>query len=72
MNPGDTVEATVLSVDLEKRRIGLSLDAARQAEATAEADAYASYQNTSETKEKSIGTFGELLQESMGKKKPKS
>ncbi len=72
VNTGDTVEATVLSIDLEKRRIALSLDVARQAEATAQTNAYASYRKSSERKEKSIGTFGELLQESMGKKKPQS
>ncbi len=72
LNAGDMVEATVLSVDLEKRRIGLSLDTARQSEASAEADAFASYKKTSEKQEKSIGSFGELLRESISKNKPKS
>ncbi len=71
LNAGDKVEATVLSIDLEKRRIGLSLDTARQSEAAAEADAYASYKKTSEKQEKSIGSFGELLRESISKSKPK-
>ncbi len=66
VNPADEVEATVLSVDTEKRRIGLTLDAARQSERAAEAEVYASYEEPK--KEKSIGTFGELLQESMKKK----
>ena len=49
-----------------------SLDTARQSEASAEADAYASYKKTSEKQEKNIGSFGELLQESISKSRPKS
>ena len=62
----DRVEATVLSVDKEKRRIGLSLDAGRLAEAeeTAQADAY---RKREEPAAKGLGTFGELLKESMAK-----
>ncbi|MEA3276729.1 MAG: 30S ribosomal protein S1 [Pseudomonadota bacterium] len=65
VSAGDQVEATVLSVDREKRRIGLSLDTAKVAEATAEAKAYTDYQKPKE----GFGTLGDLLRESMNKKK---
>jgi len=67
LSTGDQVEATVLSVEKDKRRIGLSLDAGRQAEAeeTAHADAYRNRQKP----EKSLGSFGELLKETIDKKK---
>ncbi len=71
LNSGDAVEATVLSVDPEKRRIGLSLDSARQSEA-AELEAYAPQDSVSGQDEDRIGTFGALLQESLKKKKPRS
>lgn len=66
LNSGDQVEATVLSVEKEERRIGLSLDASRLAEAeeTARADAYRKHEEPA----KNLGTFGELLKESMAKK----
>jgi small subunit ribosomal protein S1 len=67
LNTGDQVEAAILSVEKDKRRIGLSLDTARLAEAeeTAQAEAY---RNRQEPK-KDLGTFGELLKESMAKRK---
>ena len=68
LNPGDRVEATVLSLDKDKRRIGLSLDQSRlaQAEENTRTDAY---REAHPTPEKDLGTFGELLKESMAKKK---
>lgn len=64
---GDQVEATVLSLEKDKRRIGLSLDADRleQAEESARADAY---RKAPQASEKNLGTFGELLKESIAKK----
>ncbi len=64
---GDQVQATVLSVDVEKRRIGLSLDTKRQTDGNAKPDEVnlADY-----TKPKqSFGTLGDLLKESMKKQK---
>ena len=60
LHEGDEVEATVLSVDLEKRRIGLSLDPARQG-ATEPAPQAADYAKPSQ----SMGTLGDLLRQSM-------
>lgn len=72
LNAGDEVEATVLSVDLEKRRIALSLDPARQR--TAEPGPQpADYAKPSQ----GMGTFGDLLRQTMaqaegrGKNKPR-
>jgi small subunit ribosomal protein S1 len=68
LNVGDEVEATVLSVDLEKRRIGLSLDPARQTAAEPSPQA-ADYAKPSQ----GMGTLGDLLRQSMsqGPGKPK-
>ncbi|MCG6863410.1 MAG: 30S ribosomal protein S1 [Chromatiaceae bacterium] len=65
LNPGDQVEALVLSLDKEKRRIGLSLDPGRLSETDESAGAGA-YQDPRKT-EKDLGTFGELLKESLDK-----
>jgi len=60
LNAGDEIEATVLSVDLDKRRIGLSLDPAHQG--TAETGPQpADYAKPSQT----MGTLGDLLRQSM-------
>jgi len=60
LNAGDEVEATVLSVDLDQRRIGLSLDPTHQG--TAEGvPRSADYAKPSQ----SMGTLGDLLRESM-------
>jgi small subunit ribosomal protein S1 len=60
LNAGDEVEATVLSVDLDKRRIGLSLDPARQG--TAEPSPQpADYAKPSQ----GMGTLGDLLRQTM-------
>jgi len=65
VNPGDQVEATVLTVDMDKRRIGLSLDTARQSDmAATDASAYTS----DKAPKQDIGTFGMLLKETMNKK----
>jgi small subunit ribosomal protein S1 len=65
LNLGDEVEARVLSVDLEKRRIALSLNITRKDDAkSAEADDYRQYQEPKQ----SFGTLGDLLRESMKKK----
>ena len=65
LNLGDEVEARVLSVDLEKRRIALSLNIARKDGAkSAEADDFRQYQKPKQ----SFGTLGDLLRESMKKK----
>ncbi len=60
LNAGDEVEATVLSVDLEKRRIGLSLDPARQGAAEPGPQA-ADYAKPSQ----GMGTLGDLLRQSL-------
>jgi small subunit ribosomal protein S1 len=62
---GDEVEATVLSLDKDKRRIGLSLDARRLAEAEETAAAAAYHER--EPAPRDVGTFGELLRESLAK-----
>lgn len=62
---GDQVLATVLSVDIEKHRIGLSLDTERKSEESASADVTAKYKQP----EQSFGTLGDLLRESMNKQK---
>ncbi len=66
---GDVVDATVLGVDPEKRRVALSLDSSRRAETTAEIDAYAADKSTGHRSKSGIGTFGELLKESLSKTK---
>jgi len=60
LNAGDEVEATVLSVDLEKRRIALSLDLARQGVAEPGSQA-ADYAKPSQ----GMGTLGDLLRQTM-------
>jgi small subunit ribosomal protein S1 len=60
LNTGDEVEATVLNVDLEQRRIGLSLDPTRQGSVEA-GPKPSDYAKPSQ----SMGTLGDLLRESM-------
>jgi small subunit ribosomal protein S1 len=67
LNEGDTVEATVLSVDPVKRRIGLSLAAEASLDTAAEIEAHATAPTS--RPEGGIGTFGELLRESLQRKK---
>ena len=68
LSEGAEVEATVLSVDLDKRRIGLSLDPARQGTAEPSPQA-ADYAKPGQ----GMGTLGDLLRQSMsqGPSKPK-
>ena len=60
LTAGDEVEATVLSVDFEKRRIALSLDRARQGTAEPGTQA-ADYAKPSQ----GMGTLGDLLRQTM-------
>jgi small subunit ribosomal protein S1 len=60
LKTGDEVEATVLSVDLDKRRIALSLDPARQGNAEPSPPA-ADYAKPSQ----GMGTLGDLLRQAM-------
>ncbi|MFD2112777.1 30S ribosomal protein S1 [Thiorhodococcus fuscus] len=65
LNPGDEVLATVLGVDLERHRISLSLDENREPGEVQESIA-ASVRKTQEpAPEKTLGSFGELLKESL-------
>lgn len=66
LSVGDTVQATVLSVDPDKRRISLTLDNKRQTNATTKAEAnVADYAE----QKKSFGTLGDILRESMKREK---
>lgn len=71
VNPGDLVEATVLGVDLERRRISLSLDEKRTGEALSGARPPVPDQTpnpaVAKAPEKTMGSFGELLQASLNK-----
>jgi small subunit ribosomal protein S1 len=67
VNPGDQVEATVLDVDTEKRRIALSLDSTRHPGTEAASEAYSAYQKPTQ----SLGTLGDLLRESMSQQQGK-
>ena len=62
---GDKVEATVLGVDIEKRRISLSLDEDKAAEAGVNIEQY----KQKPKEEGAMGSFGELLQQSMKKQR---
>ncbi|MBK1694262.1 30S ribosomal protein S1 [Chromatium weissei] len=68
LNLGDQVEASVLGVDLERRRISLSLNT--NAKPTAEIPAARTSTAApapAKPAEKTLGTFGALLQETMNK-----
>ncbi|EXJ17089.1 30S ribosomal protein S1 [Imhoffiella purpurea] len=69
VNPGDEVMATVLGVDLERHRISLSLDENRQVDEISETPAPAARKGKEPAPEKSLGSFGELLKESMQKQR---
>jgi small subunit ribosomal protein S1 len=60
VNAGDRVEATVLGVDVERRRISLSLDDSHPVETQANAPA-----KPPPAAQKDLGSFGEVLLESM-------
>lgn len=65
VNPGDRVEATVLAVDLERRRISLSL--ASEAQGASDHRSDAPDKAARLEPEKTLGSFGELLKESLEK-----
>jgi small subunit ribosomal protein S1 len=67
LNVGDLVEATVLGVDSERRRISLSLDETKGAEAGLQAPGVMPVAPAAEAPEKTLGSFGALLQESLKK-----
>ena len=79
LNIGDLVEATVLGVDLERRRISLSLDSAKQSGDIPDARQYAPSKAPAKgagaakaaepTHERTMGSFGALLQESLKKQR---
>jgi len=62
---GEKVEATVLGVDIEKRRISLSLDENKAAETGVNIEQY----KQKPKEEGAMGSFGELLQQNMKKQK---
>jgi len=62
---GDQVHATVLGVDMDKRRISLSLNSERKSEAMASPEISAA----STQPKQSFGTLGDLLKASMQKQK---
>ena len=66
---GDRVEASVLGVDMERRRISLTLDQEKGGEALAEpAQPAAARPGTSEG-QPALGSFGALLKESLDKRR---
>jgi small subunit ribosomal protein S1 len=65
LSRGQEVEATVLAVDPDKRRISLSLDESKKTAQGPEAKAYTDYGRPKE----GFGTLGDLLRESMKKQK---
>jgi len=65
LSPGQALEASVLAVDLEKRRISLTLDEAKAAEAKPDLEAYAAGAKPAES---GMGSFGALLKRSLDKR----
>jgi small subunit ribosomal protein S1 len=65
VSEGQQVEATVIGVDVDKRRISLSLDEAKAPREPTELEAYGRQPESRQ----GLGTFGELLKESMRKKR---
>lgn len=66
LSPGQALEASVLAVDLEKRRISLTLDEAKAADAKPDLEAYA---GTAKSAESGLGSFGALLKQSLEKRR---
>ncbi len=62
LGPGQAIEASVLAVDLEKRRISLTLDEAKAAEAKPDLEAMATAAKPAES---GMGSFGALLKQSL-------
>ncbi len=81
LNIGDTVEATVLGVDLKRRRIALTLDASKQPSDIPDVRNYTPPKSAAKgmgataakaaepVSEKTMGSFGALLQESLNMKR---
>ena len=66
---GDRVEATVLGVDMERRRISLSLDQAEGTGTSAEPSELAAAQPRGSEGDATLGSFGALLKESLDKRR---
>lgn len=64
LSPGQEVEASVLAIDQEQRRLSLTLDEAKATEATPD---LASYAPGAKAATGDLGSFGALLKESMAK-----
>lgn len=64
LSPGQEVEASVLAIDQEQRRLSLTLDEAKATEATPD---LASYAPGARSATSDLGSFGALLKESMAK-----
>jgi small subunit ribosomal protein S1 len=67
LNVGDRVEATVLGVDTERRRISLSLDESKGSESEPSRSGSMPGASAAETPETAMGSFGALLRETMKK-----
>ncbi|NEX21429.1 S1 RNA-binding domain-containing protein [Thiorhodococcus mannitoliphagus] len=66
LREGDLVEASVIGIDVERHRISLSLDETRAAESAA-AETLKQAKSANGGAEKSMGSFGELLKETINK-----
>ncbi len=66
---GDRVGARVLGVDLERRRISLTLDQAKGLGALAQTEAPSVAQDRAPEREAALGSFGALLKESLDKRR---
>lgn len=66
---GDRVEATVLGVDLERRRISLTLDEEKGSGAPAETEVPVLAQDRGPGQGETLGSFGALLKESLDKRR---
>jgi small subunit ribosomal protein S1 len=67
LNIGDRVEATVLGVDLERHRISLSLDETKGSDVAMPPSEPMPQPSPGEAREKSMGSFGALLSETIKK-----
>jgi small subunit ribosomal protein S1 len=66
---GDRVEATVLGVDLERRRISLTLDQSKAAADSDEVEAPTDRSSQEQQGEATLGSFGALLKASLDKRR---
>jgi small subunit ribosomal protein S1 len=67
LNVGDRIEATVLGVDLERRRISLSLDETKGTDSVTQQPDLKPRASSEDGPEKEMGSFGALLRETMKK-----